>query len=409
MKILLVDGEEQVLKGVSRIISCEEDEWEVETADSGEVALGMLSDSAFDVVISDMRMAGMDGAEFLDQVEKNFPKTMRLVLSGDVDRETVLRAVKPMHQYLSKPCDPDRLFEAISCAALFQETIKSAEVLDAIGRANCLPSFPEVVSEINEETNSSASDASSIGKIVSQDHILSAKLLQLANSAIFPVRQTVADIDRAVAMVGLDMVRSLAMSQAVYSESDESSRMLSVRQLFEHGLAVAVIGRRIAKLVGMNSELSNVVFSAGLLHDVGKLVLSNAFPDKYKLFVEGVKQQDDVAQFELDIFGATHQGVGGYLFQLWGLPAEVTESVAAHHSFVNCANSPGKPRQLVFAANWIAHDKSASALQALVDEAAAQAKAAEMEHDVEAAQRFADQINEWQAFIAASDNENEND
>ena len=90
MRILLVDDEEQILRGVSRLISCEEDEWEVETATSSSDALTLLSQQEFDVVVSDMRLPGMDGAELLEKVCQQYPSILRIVLSGQADRETVL-------------------------------------------------------------------------------------------------------------------------------------------------------------------------------------------------------------------------------------------------------------------------------------------------------------------------------
>jgi len=396
MRIILVDDEVQVLKGVSRIISCEEDEWEVETALSGESALEILELEKFDVVVSDMRMPGMDGAQLLDEIERLYPSMLRVVLSGQADRETVLRAVKPMHQFLSKPCDSDQLFKVIKRAQIFQETIKSAVVLDAIGRANCLPAFPEIVNDINREVESADGNCKSIANIVSKDPILSARLLQLANSAIFGQCNPVTDISRAVSLVGLEMIRALAMSQAVYSGNEMKGHVISAQSLFDHGFQTAVAAKKIAKNAGLNLDDGNTVFSSGLLHDVGKLILLNAFPEKYEGIVKSALEQNrDIQDLEMETFGATHQGIGGYLFELWGLPGEVTESVAAHHSFIECARAAGKPQQIVFAANWICRNRDAELLQRLVDES----------EEKTITQRFANQIIEWSEYLSNLEDE----
>jgi HD-like signal output (HDOD) protein/CheY-like chemotaxis protein len=396
MRILLVDDEEQVLKGVSRVINCEEDDWEVETALSGDEALGILEQGEFDVVVSDMRMPGMDGAELLGEIGRRYPSILRIVLSGQADRDTVLRAVKPMHQYLSKPCDQEKLFEVIHRAKSFQETIKSADVLDAIGRASCIPTFPEIVYEINREIESESSTSKSVSEIVSRDPMLSARLLQLANSAIFSPRSPVSDIDRSISMIGLDMIRSIAMSQAVYSGSESSDRIMPAQGLLDHGFSVAVIGKMLAKQAGMSMDDSHTVFAAGLLHDAGKLVLLNAFPDRYKSILETSKLEDrSIQQLEMEAFGAAHQGIGGYLFGLWGLPSELVKSVASHHSFLACAHATGQPRQLVFAANWIDKNRDVDDLQEMVIAA----------EETEEATLFARQIEEWQEYITKTASE----
>lgn len=393
MKVLLVDDEEQILKGVKRLISCEEDDWDVATAISGELALERLKENDIDVVVSDMRMPGMDGAELLSKVVERHPSVLRIVLSGQADSETVLRAVKPMHQYLSKPCEPGKLFEAIRRAEILQETIAESSVLDAIGRANCLPGLPEVVTEINNAI-ASESNAKAIAEIVSRDPVLSARLLQLANSAIFGLKYPIADIDRATSVVGTDLIRSLAMSQAVAEKDRPNDSVISAKKVMDHGFHVAEIASRLARRLGVSADESSTVFAAALLHDVGKLILLDAFPEKYRKVVEISRRENRcIEDVEMEVFNATHQGIGGYLFVLWGLPVAVTTAVASHHSFRICAIGGEDTSRLVFAANWIASNKSADELPKLVEDAGG----------TPAAIKFATQITDWQNFITSAE------
>ncbi|MFT7630254.1 MAG: HD-like signal output (HDOD) protein [Mariniblastus sp.] len=146
----------------------------------------------------------------------------------------------------------------------------------------------------------------------------------------------------------------------------------------------------------MSMDDSHTVFAAGLLHDVGKLVLLNAFPDRYKSILETSKLEDrSIQQLEMEAFGAAHQGIGGYLFGLWGLPSELVKSVASHHSFLACAHATGQPRQLVFAANWIDKNRDVDDLQEMVIAA----------EETEEATLFARQIEEWQEYITKTASE----
>ncbi len=387
MKILLVDDEEQVLRGVSRMLESEMEDWEVETAESGDEALQLLESDQFNVIVSDMRMPGMDGAQLLGQVASRFPKILRVVLSGQADRETVMRAIQPMHQYLSKPCDPFVLIEIIGRAEIFQETILSVDVLDAIGKANCLPSVPDIVSDMNRELERDSCNAKSVSAIVSRDPVVTARLLQLANSAIFGMRQPVVELDRAVGVVGNEMVRSLVLSQALFSEGNRDS-ILSTEKLFDHCLRTAMVGRKLAAFLKLDSSQVNSVFTGGLLHDIGKIILANAFPERYEKILEASKQSaQTTSELELSEFGANHQGVGAYLLELWGIPSKIIEVVGAHHSFEICANKD-LTCQIVFAANWIENGGDESVVDSAMELAESTSSAAE----------FQDRLLQWKNY-----------
>ena len=354
MKILLVDDEVQVLRGVSRMLESEMDDWEVETANSGPEALNMLDSEKFNVVVSDMRMPGMDGAQLLSEIADQFPEILRIVLSGQADRDTVMRAIQPMHQYLAKPCDPQLLIDVISRAEVFQATIMSVDVLHAIGNANCLPSVPDIVSDLNQELESNTCKTSSIAAIVSRDPVVSARVLQLANSAIFGMRHPVVELDQAIGVIGSEMVRSLVLTQALMSEGKHSS-VLSTEALFDHCFRTAVVTRELAEIASLDFRRLNTIFTSGLLHDIGKVLLVNAFPERYAKVLEKAKETNrPVSELEVVEFGASHEGVGAYLLEMWGIPSEIIEIVGAHHNFEICAKRDMN-FQVVYAANWIAN------------------------------------------------------
>jgi CheY-like chemotaxis protein len=123
-RILFVDDESLALEGLQRMLRPMRAEWEMVFVENGAKALELMEQGPFDVVISDMRMPGMNGAELLAEVLKRFPKTVRLILSGYADRDLVLKCVGSTHQYLSKPCRPEELKAAITRAGDL-DTIKS--------------------------------------------------------------------------------------------------------------------------------------------------------------------------------------------------------------------------------------------------------------------------------------------
>jgi len=355
MKILLVDDEPQVLRGIQRSIESEMDDWEVASATCGADALNLLEEGDFNIVVTDMRMPKMNGAELLGEIEKRFPSILRIVLSGQANRETVLQAVRPMHQYLCKPCDPKKLIDVIRRAELFQNTIASSEILRALGQANSLPTFPETLTAIDRVLESENCSSAALATEVSKDPMLCSKLLQLANSAIFGLKTSVVDINHAISLVGIDMMRSLAIATSIISNSDPAYKQ-EAQVLFDHSIQVAINARKLAGLLNTDRKFASEVFSGGLLHDIGKMVLLQSFGDRYaNLIKQSASNETPLWQQEFDEFGATHAGIGAYLLELWGLPLPLIESVGSHHSFDVCAHA-ALPVQIVAASNWIVRD-----------------------------------------------------
>ena len=390
MKILLVDEEDQVLRGLSRMVEAELDDVDVETARSGEEALEILEEEEFNAIISDLCMPGMDGNELLETVAVRHPHLFRVVLSGQATRETVLGAVQPMHQYLSKPCDPDRLIAVLKRAEAFQETIRSTEILHAIGQSNCLPSIPESLSELNVALDNENSTIQEISEIISRDPALAAKILQVANSAIFGLTHPVAELPRGVNVIGYEMIRTIAVSQSLFSGTSSQS-IFSPQKLFGHCFDCALVSRKISRLNNFDSHCQYLAFSSALLHDVGKIILANAFSDRYQGILESEHDELELWELELREFSASHQGVGAYLLDLWGLPGEVVQAVVSHHSFDICAKSE-LYCQLVYAANWIAHGGDQDLIERRVGKAG----------DPVRGMAFRDLLFQWQAQLEAA-------
>lgn len=353
MKILLVDDEKHALRGVSRLIESEVDGWQVETAMSGAAALEMLDAETFNVIVSEMQMSGMDGATLLSIVEKRHPKVVRVVLSGQADRQTVLSAVKPMHQYLSKPCDLNQLIRILKRAEIYQDTISSTAVLDAIGKANCLPSLPNIVRDISDAMACENWTSRSIANVIEKDPLLSARILQVANSAIFALAQPVLNVEQGVALIGSDVIQSLALSQVISERRTADSAALTTSMLFNHCFHVAVLAKEFSRRAYPSHNEIGPAFSGALLHDIGKLVLMDAFPDQYpELLSASSAQHRPSWELESERLDATHQSVGAYLLELWGVPTSLVEVVGSHHDFDACAHGT-HASQIVYGANWL--------------------------------------------------------
>ncbi len=206
IKILFVDDEPNVLSGLQRMLRSMSHEWEMKFAGSGREALDILSNESFNVVVSDMRMSGMNGVELLTEVMKRYPQTVRIVLSGYLDREMILKSVRPVHQFISKPCDAEKLKSAIARTMALRGLLAGGTLKKVVSQMDSLPSLPSVYTEIIDELERPESSIQRVGSIVSRDNGMTTKVIQLVNPAFFGVPRHIANPAQAVVLLGLETI-----------------------------------------------------------------------------------------------------------------------------------------------------------------------------------------------------------
>ena len=353
MRVMFVDDEPQVLRGITRMLDCADVDWEIETAGGGAEALEMLESDPVDVLVSDMMMPGMDGSQLLEQVADRFPGVVRIILSGQATRESVYRAVKPMHQYLSKPCEADVLLETISRACALRATLNKVNAHDLLQGDLKLPSLPSLYQEIVAEMESEHGSVARVGEIIAKDVAMTAKILQIANSALFGARATITSPAQAATRLGLDTLKALVLSIQVFQSFDVSSIPgFQLEQLQHHCLAVGQLARKIAQSSDLDSDAVGEAFTAGLLHDTGKLVLAANQPETFAKVLKAAKTRpDQVRSIEQELIGLGHDEIGGYLLALWGIPQGIVEAVAFHHHIEDFGESSLSIPFVVYLAN----------------------------------------------------------
>ncbi|HEX9592906.1 MAG TPA: response regulator [bacterium] len=354
-RVLFVDDEPNVLRGLQRMLRSQREEWEMAFAGGGEEGLALMEQERFDVVVSDLRMPGMDGAEFLTAVMRRYPNVVRLILSGHSQWELIMKSLGPAHQYLTKPCDADQLKAAVTQAFALRELLADPNLRALVARMDTLPSLPALYQKILAALRSPDASCRTVGEIVSQDPAMAAKVLQLVNSAFFGVGQHVSKPAQAVALLGLDTIRSLVLSVHVFSELDPRQvNALSLDVLWAHCLTVGTLAKRIAQTEVEDPKLWDDALLAGLLHDIGNLVLAVNLPEEYRAVRERADDGEvDLLAAQRQVFGATHAEIGAYLLGLWALPDPIVEAVAFHHQPSRCQHRGFSPLTAVHAANCL--------------------------------------------------------
>jgi len=332
-KLLFVDDEPRILQGMQRQFRAMRHEWKMNFVESGAKALEFMAATRVDVLVTDMMMPGMDGAQLLTEVRQRHPDTVRLVLSGQSDRESILKLVGPAHQYLSKPCDATELRDAISRSFALRKLLVNEQLKRLTTQVCTLPTLPTLHVQLTEELRKENPAIERVCEIISQDLGMSSKIIQLVNSAFFGLPQTIARMNDAVVYLGLTTIRDLVLSLQVFKQFDQAAiKDFSIEELFQHCCQTARLARKIATLEHCDPKFLDQCFLAGLLHDVGELILVSSLPGQYASVVENARKNNlAVWQAEYAEYGTTHAEVGGYLLALWGLPTPVVEAVIYHH------------------------------------------------------------------------------
>jgi HD-like signal output (HDOD) protein/CheY-like chemotaxis protein len=330
-RILFVDDERQVLDGLRSMLHTQRRVWDMTFACGGELALKELATGSFDVIVSDMRMPVVDGAKLLDMVMRDHPHTIRIVLTGQTEREVSRRLVHVAHQFLAKPCSSQDLRQVIERALNLQALLEEEGLRQAVGEIDQLPSKPSTYSRLVEILAKPTSSVSDAAAVLERDVATSAKALQLVNSAFFGLPRRVTSVAEAVSYLGLELIKAVVLA----AEAQGSAGAIPRYEGFslEHLNDRAMFGGRLARSMFTDAVKMQDCVAASFLQDVGLLVLSSKMRDRFQRVLNTAREQGQgLHAAELQELGVTHAEIGAYLLGIWGLPYPVVEAVAFHHS-----------------------------------------------------------------------------
>ncbi len=331
--ILFVDDEQNVLDGLRRMLHPMRSEWDMTFVSGGEEALDMLERIRCDIIVSDLRMPGMSGDKLLAAVRTRFPGVVRLVLSGQAGSECTLKSVGAIHQYLQKPCNEETLRLTLTRTMALGDLFADKHLKSLVTELESLPSLPSHHAELMAQFQTPGVSPKLIGESIGKDVAMSAKILQLVNSAFFGLRRHVGSPADAVMLLGVDTVRSLVLTMQTFSQVGQSEiNGFSQQTLLSHSVCVADIAKAVATAEGMTGTDVENAYLAGLLHDVGKLVLAAKCPDALARAISEARALGITGEeSERRAIGASHSEVGAYLLGLWGFESPVVDAALHHH------------------------------------------------------------------------------
>jgi putative nucleotidyltransferase with HDIG domain len=222
-----------------------------------------------------------------------------------------------------------------------------------IGKGQDLPSLPEIYLRVSEQLEDESSTVQKIGDTVQNDPAITTRVLKMVNSAYYGMPNEVASVSQAVSLLGRERLKHILIGsvlRGVFSEQENPA--FSMQVFWQHSIKTAIIARQLATQISTIKEAESM-FTAGLLHDIGKLLLFNKLPDRMLAAEEYmIQKRVDVLSAELSQVGVTHTAVGEALMDHWGLPQLLIDCTRNHHEVVH--DGPNRDAtHLIYLANCL--------------------------------------------------------
>lgn len=340
MNVLLIDGKSGALISLNEIFK--QHRCSTTYFEDPILALKSFSKHKFDVVICAEDIAKTSAFNFLKAVSIKYPTIIRTAYT---DKREGLAIERISHYIFESSQDEKEIVSTITALESSKKAITKNVIVKAVASVKTLPTPPKVYMQLNAILKNNNSDSEKIADIIGQDPALVAKVLQFSNTAFLPNGKKLTNITEAITKIGVETLSCIVMTAEMFSyEPDIPNFSLQEEQL--HSLATAKFA---ASMVDKSQKHDALL--AGLLHDIGKLVLfeiDKALTLKY--FDNNARTSSDIL-LEKRIFTTDHCQIGAYLLHVWSFPYEIIDSVLNHHSPENLLNKPFGVAQSVYLAN----------------------------------------------------------
>ena len=341
--LLFVDDEPNILRGLQRSTRSMKDDWDMEFVNSGLDGIKKLKERIFDIVISDLRMPEMNGAEFLEEVKHLQPSTIRIILSGHADLDMAARAAKSAHRFISKPCAPEEMKHTIKRALDLREKLSKPALHALAASAEPLPAMPKLYQKLIDELAKPDATMEDIGSIIAGDISMTSAVLKIVNSSFFGNASRVENVEKATIMLGAEVIKNLVLANEIFSTFNQKSKLWPrLETIWNDGMAASAIVPVIARKLSPLSCTVDQAMTAAILQNLGTIMFADKSEDKYFDILDSAGEDiSQRKQLEVDAFEFNHCELGAYTLGLWGLSDAIIEAVLyANSEKIDMASEP---------------------------------------------------------------------
>jgi len=358
-EILFVESNPGVVEGLRASLPELGPAWPFRIATSGEQGLKCLADSRVEGVAVAISLSDMPGLEFLRRASEVAPTTVGMLRATPEDRVAFGKNGGLAPHFLPHAPNAEELGETLQRIFQLMRWMSEPSIRSLMGRMENLPAVPALYARVMRELRSEEPSIESVGKLISHDPALTAKMLQMVNSPVFALGRPICEAIDAVTFLGAERTKALILIASLSLHGSLTPcEGFSQESFWQHSLTVATLARTLALKELKNAGLADACFTAGLLHDIGKLLFASNLPTEYGQVTNAAKTaKTSIGEWELKAFGVSHGELGASLLGMWGLPMPVLEAIA-WHEHPRSEETPGfSTVTIVHAANVLEYEK----------------------------------------------------
>lgn len=332
-RILVVEddpGRRRALQALCRDL---ENEWEFLWVEKIGDILTSLAERPCEAVLADWQLAGEAAALLMARLQQRHPLVVRFLRCTPSDAVLAQREVRVPVYLLLRGWDAATTRNAIRRAFLLEDWQASEALRRVTARMRQWPVLPTLYNQVAAELQSPTGSLEFVARLISRDPALTARVLHAVNSPVFGLAHQVTETVEAVLFLGAERVRSMVLLSGVLTQYDKARCPgFSVEQLWMHCMAVGAHAMKLTVAETGEPRLGEMAFTAGLLHDIGMLLLAANVPEDYgRVLKQAQLRTQPIWAIEREVLGATHAELGACLLGRWDLPLPIIEAVGWHH------------------------------------------------------------------------------
>ena len=324
--ILFVDEDKSILDEIkNEILSME---FKFFFATSGEKALEILFDNNINILVTEINLPKMDGIALLKKVKSLYPGIIKLVLSRAINEKFINRMVdlNLLKAFICKPWKENELMATIEDLIEIDNKLNNEYIKDIIYSSNKLPTLPVIYKELNKLIEDDKSDIDDIIKLINTDQVTASRILRIVNSSFYGIKTGA--VKTAVINLGLLSLKSVIITSEIF----KAEGCNYVELLWEHSCLTNNMTIFLYEYI-YKKPIPDSYHSAGLLHDLGKVLLYKMFELKYEKVIKIKAENPDISLSlcERNVFNFSHEELGATVLSNWELPSSIVETALNHH------------------------------------------------------------------------------
>lgn len=351
VKILFVTGSPETIQEIEKI-ELTDKEFEFFFVQSSVDAISFISENNTAIVVSDLRTPKLNYEDFLNLLQKNFPKIFRVCLSTPKEKEKTILLAKSIHRFINLPLDRNELLKTITDLIKLLSINLDAQLVSKINGLGTVPILPDIYQKLEREISRSTFSMNRVAEIIQRDPLVAARVLHIAHSSFFNIPSSVTDLLQAINFLGVNIIKTLVLYVKIFSLSNVSEEThQKLKEIKAHSINVAKLAKAIMENESGDKKQIELAYITGLIHDIGKIILLQ-LNDKQKRanYFRSIHDFNS-PEVELNLFGVSHVDTGVYILKLWGFQDEIIDAVASHHDSSIIKGGSISLKEAVFIAN----------------------------------------------------------